>query len=118
MVDVATKDSRREALKARIASGRDSALARFALGRLCHESGDLVAAKAHLARALEFDPDYSAAWALLGKVYAVTGSAHEAVHSCRSGIEAAKRRGDLQAARQMHVLLKRIERDYPEATRR
>ena len=56
------------------------------------------------------DPGYSAAWKLLGKSLDESGDAVAAAGAYRSGIEAATRRGDKQAAKEMTVFLKRLEK--------
>jgi Flp pilus assembly protein TadD len=62
-----------------------------------------------MRRAVEFDPAYSAAWKLLGKALAQSGDEEGARAAYRSGIEAAGRRGDKQAAREMEVFLRRLD---------
>lgn len=103
-------NDKRRLFEARIAAGADSALIRFTLGRICAEEGDASAAISNLSRAVELDPDYSAAWALLGKVHANTDHRDEASTAYRTGIEVAERKGDLHTARQMKVLLKKLEK--------
>jgi Tfp pilus assembly protein PilF len=61
-------------------------------------------------RALEHDPEYSAAWKLYGKALADNGQASEALDVYRRGIAVAERKGDKQAAKEMQVFARRIER--------
>lgn len=89
---------------------RDGALLRFSLGAEYLKAGNAEAAAGHLRQAVAFDPGYSAAWKLLGKALADGGSAQEALAAYRQGIEVAKSKGDKQAAREMSVFAKRIER--------
>jgi predicted Zn-dependent protease len=96
--------------EALLASGKDSALLRFSLGMQYLAAGDPARAVAHLRRAVEQDPDYSAAWKLLGKALAESGDALGAVAAYRDGIAAAQRRGDKQAGKEMAVFLKRLEK--------
>jgi predicted Zn-dependent protease len=56
------------------------------------------------------DAEYSAAWKLLGKALAEPGASVEAAEAYRSGIAAAERRGDKQAAKEMTVFLRRLEK--------
>lgn len=100
----------RKILEDRIASGVDTALIRFALGKLCLDERHPDKAALHLARAVELDPDYAAAWALLGKAYTAAGEPSSAIEAYRTGILAAERKGELQASRQMRVLLARLEK--------
>ena len=99
-----------ERFEAMLASGKDNALLRFGLGNEYLKAGDAGRAAEHLARAVAHDPGYSAAWKLLGKALVQSGRDAEAAQAYRSGIEAAERRGDKQAAREMAVFLKRLEK--------
>ena len=100
-------------LEALLASGKDSALLRFGLGASYLKAGDAERAAAHLKSAVEQDPHYSAAWKLLGKALEALGEAPAAAAAWRSGIAAAEKNGDKQAAREMAVFIKRIERAAP-----
>ncbi|MEF3081193.1 tetratricopeptide repeat protein [Luteimonas sp. SMYT11W] len=100
----------RERLQALLDAGRDDALLRFGLGNACLQAGDSDAAATHLAAATRHDPDYSAAWKLLGKVLLALGREGEAEAAWRAGLEAATRRGDVQSSKEMTVFLRRIER--------
>ena len=97
-------------LEALIAAGKDGPAVRFGLGRACLERSDPAASRAHLERAVELDPSYSAAWKLLGKACAEGGDAAGAADAYRRGIAAATAKGDRQAAKEMGVFLRRIER--------
>ncbi len=91
-----------------LAAGQDSATLRF---RLANAYFPDAAAKAivHLEQAVRQDPDFSAAWKLLGKALAASGDISGAIKAYRTGIEVAARRGDKQAEREMKVFLKRLE---------
>ncbi len=99
-----------ERLERLLAGGKDNALLRFSLGSEYLKSGNAASACAHLARALEHDPGYSAAWKLYGKALADNGQAGEALDAYRRGIQTAETKGDKQAAKEMHVFSKRLER--------
>ena len=99
-----------ERFEAMLASGRDDALLRFGLGMQYLQSGDAARAAEHLRRAVAHDPDYSAAWKLLRKALAQSGDPAGAAAAYRDGIAAAGRKGDKQAAKEMTVFLRRIER--------
>lgn len=90
---------------------KDSALLRFGLGLELHKAGDAHAAAIHLQRAIELDPGYSAAWKLYGKALADSGRSTEASEAYRQGIEAAEHKGDVQAAKEMRVFLRRLEKN-------
>ena len=98
-----------ERFEAMLASGRDDALLRFSLGMQYLQGGDAASAAVHLRRAVAHDPDYSAAWKLLGKALVQSGDAPAAADAYRDGIAAAERKGDKQAAKEMTVFLRRIE---------
>ena len=93
-----------------LARGEDNAMMRFALGSKYSKTGDADRAVEHLSVAVSLEPDYSAAWKLLGKVQAEAALGAEVMEIFRTGIEAAGRRGDQQAAREMQVFLKRFEK--------
>lgn len=99
-----------ERFEAMLAAGRDNALLRFSLGMQYLKGGDEARAVEHLRRAVEQDAGYSAAWKLLGQALAQGGKADEAAQAYRSGIAAAERRGDKQAAKEMTVFLRRLEK--------
>ncbi|MET0328046.1 MAG: tetratricopeptide repeat protein [Luteimonas sp.] len=100
----------RERLQAMLDGGRDDALLRFGLGNACLQAGDADAATRHLAAATRHDPDYSAAWKLLGKALLALGRSDDAEAAWRAGLDAATRRGDVQSTKEMTVFLRRIER--------
>lgn len=99
-----------ERFEALLAAGKDGALLRFGLGMQYLKSGDYARAACHLRRAVEQDPGYSAAWKLLGKALAQSGQSDAAREAYRAGIAAAEQRGDKQAAREMAVFLRRLEK--------
>jgi Tfp pilus assembly protein PilF len=103
--------------EALLAAGKDNALLRFSLGMQYLNAGDAARAAEHLRAAVAHDPGYSAAWKLLGRALAQAGAKVEAVAAYRSGIAAAERKGDKQAAKEMTVFLRRLEKEAtPPAT--
>lgn len=93
-----------------LAQGKDNALLRYSLGNETLKLGRLDEAIAHLRAALAFDPAYSAAWKLLGKAQAEAGVLADALDTYRRGVEKAEAKGDIQAAKEMKVFAKRIEK--------
>jgi Tfp pilus assembly protein PilF len=91
-----------------LADGQDNALLRFGLGNAYLQAGDCESAKHHLQAALQHDPAYSAAWKALGKALTDTGEITAAIAAYEQGIETAEKKGDLQAAKEMRVFLKRL----------
>lgn len=99
-----------ERFEALLASGKDNALVRFGLGLAYLNAGEAGRAAVHLRAAVGHDPDYSAAWKLLGRALADSASPQEARDAYRSGIAAAERKGDKQAAKEMTVFLRRLDK--------
>ena len=93
-----------------IGTPRDGALLRYSLGLEYAKAGDAERAIAHLRQAVAHDPLYSAAWKALGKTLAQANRPAEALAAFRSGIEAAKTRGDKQAEKEMAVFARRLEK--------
>jgi len=96
--------------EAMLQAGQDSPLLRYGLGNEYLKTGHVDAAIDHLRRAVEQDPEYSAAWKVLGKAYVQTGRLAEAIQAFESGISVAEKRGDLQAVKEMRVFRKRAEK--------
>jgi len=99
-----------DSLEAMLARGRDSALLRFSLGTEYLKAGRPDRAIAHLRQALVLDPTYSAAWKLLGKTLADAGRTDEAIRAYEDGLRVAEEKGDKQAAREMRVFLRRLQK--------
>jgi len=93
-----------------VGTPRDSALLRFSLGSEYLKCAEFEPAIAHLNAAIEKDPGYSAAWKLLGNALAENGRVDEALAAYRKGVEVAKGKGDLQAAKEMTVFARRLEK--------
>ena len=100
-----------QSLEALLAQGRDSALLRYSLGQEYLAGADLEQAISHLRQAIEMDPGYSAAYKTLGKAYSAAGNPEAAMQTYRRGIEVAEERGDKQAAKEMGVFLRRLEKN-------
>lgn len=96
--------------EALLAKGQDNAMLRFGLGVAYLNRGDTAKAAEHLRKTLEFSPDYSAAWKAYAKALADGGKAAEAITAYETGIEVAEKKGDIQAAKEMKVFLKRLQK--------
>ena len=99
-----------ENLEKLLVSGQDSALLRFGLGNAYLSENQTEQALAHLRAAVTQDPSYSAAWKLLGRALARLDRDTEAGDAYRHGIAAAEQKGDKQAAKEMTVFLRRLDR--------
>ena len=93
-----------------LAAGQDNTLLRFGLGQAYLNEGQADRAIEHLRAALGHDQDYSAAWKLLGKALAEEGEIEAAMEAYEKGIAAAEQKGDIQAAKEMKVFLKRLHK--------
>jgi len=93
-----------------LSQGKDSALLRFSLGAEYLKLKQTWVAVYQLRRALEMDPNYSAAWKLLGKALTDAGVLRDALDAYRRGVAIAEQRGDKQAAKEMAVFAQRLEK--------
>jgi len=92
-----------------LAKGPETALLRYSLGNAyLHE--DPAKAVEHLQAALKLDPSYVAAWKLLGQALAASGQTALAQEAYREGIVSAEIAGQIQAAKEMRVFLKRLSK--------
>jgi Tfp pilus assembly protein PilF len=89
---------------------RDGALLRYSLGVEYAKAGEQARAIEYLRDAVARDPLYSAAWKALGNVLAQAQLPEEALSAYRQGIEAAKKKGDRQAEKEMTVFARRLEK--------
>ena len=101
------------ALEKLLGTPRDGALLRYSLGLEYAKAGEPQKALAHLREALVRDPLYSAAWKLLAKLLGDSGQTQEALAAYRQGIDAARKKGDRQAEKEMAVFARRLEKTLP-----
>lgn len=100
-------------LQALLAQGKDTALLRFSLGNAYLKTQQYPLAIEHLAQALRQDAQYSAAWKCYGKALAENEQPDAAINAYQQGIKVAETKGDIQAAKEMRVFLKRIIKHQP-----
>jgi len=98
-----------ENLEKLVGGPRDGALLRLSLGNAWLDE-DAAKAAGYYRAALDFDPDYSAAWKGLGRALERAGDDAGALAAFRDGIAAAARRGDRQAEKEMTVFARRTEK--------
>ncbi|MDD3528542.1 MAG: tetratricopeptide repeat protein [Gallionellaceae bacterium] len=91
-----------------LAQGRDGALLRYSLGNEYLKADRPCDAIVHLREAVRLEPGHSASWKLLGRALAETGALDDALAAYRQGIAVAEGKGDIQAAREMTVFMRRI----------
>ena len=99
-----------ERLEKLLGTPRDGSLLQFSLGLEYSKLNLWEKAIEHLQHSLAADPGYSAAWRALGKALEAAGRDAEALAAYRSGIEAAQKRGDKQAGKEMTVFARRLEK--------
>ncbi len=81
---------------------------RFGIGQAYIKEKQFDNAAIHLKKAIEHDHSHTASWKLLGKAYSELGNPDEAIETYTQGIKLAEEKGDLQAAKEMTVFLKRL----------
>lgn len=101
-------------LRKQIDGPRDGALLRFSLGNALLAEGNADAAVVEFRAATAFDTNYSAAWKLLGNALSACGDRAAAIEAYQCGIAVAESRGDKQAAKEMQVFLRRLNKPSRE----
>ena len=96
-----------------LGTARDGALLRYSLGLEHAKAGNTERAIEYLRDAVARDPLYSAAWKALGNALRQSRPA-EALDAYRRGIDAAQKRGDKQAEKEMAVFSRRLEKELGE----
>jgi len=99
-----------ENLEEMLRKGRDNALLRYGLGTEYLKAGDAEKAIEHAAEAVRLNPGYSAAWKLYGKALNAAGRTEQAASAYEHGIDASEKNGDIQAAKEMRVFLRRLKK--------
>lgn len=89
---------------------RDGALLRYSLGNELLKAGHPAAAAQRFREAVAKDAHYSAAWKLLGKALTEAGDSAGALAAYTQGLAVAEARGDVQAAKEMTVFARRLQK--------
>lgn len=100
----------RNALESMLNRGNDNAMLRYTLGLVCFKEKDFTAAVEHLEIALEQESNHSASWKLYGKTLTKLERYEDAEMAFDKGIDNALSQGDIQAAKEMKVFLKRLHK--------
>ena len=95
---------------------RDGALLRYSLGNEWLKAGHPDQAADCFREAVKRDEKYSAAWKLLGKALADSGQTDEALAAYEQGIRVANEKGDMQAAKEMAVFVRRLRKQTDEGS--
>lgn len=96
--------------EAMLSKGQDSDMLRHTLGNAYYKEKQYKEAIAHLASAVEQNPDYSTAWKTLGRALSDDGQYQEALQAFKSGLLAAKKNGDKQVEKEITVFSKRARK--------
>lgn len=99
-----------ESLQKMLGGPRDGALLRYSLGNEYLKAGALAEATKSFQEAVDRDKQYSAAWKALGKALAESGDTDAARQAYAEGIAVANARGDIQAAKEMTVFARRLDK--------
>ena len=99
-----------ESLEKMLGGPRDGALLRFSLGNEYLKAGDPARAGKCFQEAVDRDSQYSAAWKALGKALAEAGDHAGALAAYERGITVAETKGDIQAAKEMKVFARRLQK--------
>ena len=99
----------RAALENMLQRGVDDAMLRYTLGLLCFKQKDYQAAATHLEQALAKNDSHSASWKIYARTLTALERTEEAKEAYEKGISIAEAKGDIQAAKEMKVFLRRLE---------
>ena len=99
-----------ESLEKLLNGPRDGALLRFSLGNEYLKAGEPAKAGICYQEAVDRDSQYSAAWKALGKALTEAGDNAGALLAYERGIAVAETKGDIQAAKEMAVFAKRLQK--------
>lgn len=95
-------------LEQMLAEGKDSPLLRFGLGNAYCAKKNFVQAAIHFEACVKQEPEYSAAWKMLGRSRMSTGQSKEAQAAFEHGLAAAIKKGDKQTEREIQTFMKKL----------
>jgi len=102
-----------EAFLKMLESGQDGPLLRYSIGLELLNEDRASEAVGHLQECLRQSPDYSAAYKALAQAQDEIGEAQACGETLDTGIERAEANGDRQAAKEMTVFRKRLDKGKP-----
>lgn len=94
-------------------SGQDGPLLRYSIGLELLHADRPSEAVPHLRQCLAQNPDYSAAYKVLAQAQDETGDPEACRETLETGIARAETNGDRQAAKEMGVFRKRLDKGKP-----
>ena len=97
-------------LEKMLASGNDSPMLRFGLGSAYYNQGKFDRAIVHLESCIEQNPNYSAAYKMLGRALSAAEAHEKARQTYTRGLAIAEQQGDKQTAKEISVFLKRLDK--------
>ena len=97
-------------LEAMLASGKETALLRYTLGKNYLDAEQYDTAREHLSHAVTLDPNYSVAWKFLGKAALEQGDNAAAREAWTKGLACAEAKGDAQVVKELGVFLRRLDK--------
>lgn len=97
-------------LEKMLADGRDDAMLRFGLGSAYFNEKVFVEAIPHLEACIRHDPNYSAAYKLLGKALFKIGRDEQSRSVFEAGLPIAVDKGDKQTEREILAFLRKLDR--------
>lgn len=104
-----THEQKIAALEAMLADEPGDDLTHFLLGREYMEVKRWTDAARVLARCVEINPRYSAAYRFLGDAHRLAGDAAAARDAYERGMAVAAETGDLQAGKEMQAMAKKVQ---------
>jgi len=99
---------RREKLEAMLVESPDDAFLRYALALTYATEGNAAEASQRLARLIQSNPDYVPAYLQLAQLQLELGQPDQARPVLATGIEAARRAGDVHAEGELRGLLEQL----------
>lgn len=104
-----------DTFKAMLERGQDNEMLRFTLGNAYFSDGQASLAIEHLQKAVEFKPDYSAAWKVLGRALAADNRLADALEAFDKGLAVVEVNGDKQTGKEIGVFRKRVVKQLEDA---